>query len=254
MTRFEKLLVHGTRDLRPVLHAQVVAEADDIDVRPNRAQKKLQVGQVDVDQAIEELVGAVRIGGQEHEEPVHAVEPLADFEQIAAEQSNNRSIASRAEVPGAFGQPPGAFRPFDQWSRRRGHTAPHVLAERFWQRIEIVVLEKRPVTLLEVDGAIGHLSDDPPRAAAPQHPLSVLPLGQGPGGHLAGRAIGKCPVGPAFVFEGEAASEFDGVDLKPFEHVVIDNRQLLDRIVHSHRSRLQSQRAAQLGIEHGGDT
>ena len=132
------------------------------------------------------------------------------------------------------------------------HGAPHVLAQRLRQPVEIVVLEERPVTLLEVDGPVGHPGEHS-AAGRTQHPLFLLPLGQGPGGHLAGRAVGQRPVGPVLVFQRKSAPQLDRIDLEPFEHVVVDDGQLLDRVVDADRPRRQAQGLAQLGIRHRGD-
>ena len=250
--RFEELLVHGAGDLRAVLHAQVVAERNDVDVRPDRRQKSLQVRQVDFDQAVEELVRPLRIAGQQHQEVVVAIEELADFQQVAAEEADDGAIGLFAQLAGALGEHALPVGSGHERPRRTRDGAPHVLAQRLRQPVEIVVLDERPVTLLEVDGAVGHPGEHS-AAGRTQHPLFLLPLGQGPGRHLAGRAVGQGPIGPVFVFQRKPAPQLDRIDLEPFEHVVVDDGQLLDRVVNADRPWREPQGLAKLGIRHRGD-
>ena len=86
VARLEELAVHARRHLRAVLRAQVVAEADDVDVRPDRAEVTLQLAQVDLHQRVEKSMRALRLAGQHHQEVVHAVVELPHLEQVAAEQ------------------------------------------------------------------------------------------------------------------------------------------------------------------------
>ncbi len=74
-----------------------------------------------------------------------------------------------------------------------------------------------------------------------QDPLTFDPLGPRPDRHLAGRAVGQRPVGPVLVLQGEPAPQLDRVDVEPVQHVLVDDRQLLDRIVDADRPWLEPQ-------------
>ncbi len=49
------------------------------------------------------------------------------------------------------------------------------------------------------------------------------------------------------------AAHFHRVDVEPIEHVVVDDRQLLDRIVDSDRALRKPERLAKLGVSDRGD-
>ena len=85
MPGLEELAVHPRRHHRAGLHAQVVAEQDDVDVPADRREESLQPLQVDGHELIEERVGLRGLGGQHHHEQVVAMAELADLEEIAAE-------------------------------------------------------------------------------------------------------------------------------------------------------------------------
>ena len=126
--RLEELLIHAARNLWTVLHTQVVAKQNDIDVRPDGAKKPFQVGEVNFGQPVKELVRPSGIARQEHQKSVHPVEPLADLQQVAAKQTDDRTIGVFAEVFGSVGQHPLAVGAPDQRAGRRGHAAPHIFA------------------------------------------------------------------------------------------------------------------------------
>ena len=78
-------------------------------------------------------------------------------------------------------------------------------------------------------------------------------FGQGPGGHLAGRAVGQDPVGPILIFQREPAAQLDRVDAEPLQDVFVDDRQLLHRVVDADRPLGQPQGLAQLAIGDRGN-
>jgi hypothetical protein len=70
MAGLEELAVHRRRHLGAGLHAQVIAEEDDVDVRTDSAQEPLQVRQMVLDELIEERMRPGRLSGQEPQEVV----------------------------------------------------------------------------------------------------------------------------------------------------------------------------------------
>ena len=116
------------------------------------------------------------------------------------------------------------------------------------QPIEIVVVQERPIALFEVQGPVGHRRQRAAAGFGANDPLARLALRQGPDGHLAGRAVGQDPIGPVAVVQGEPPTQFDRVDAEPLQHVFVDDRQLLHRVVDADRPVRQSQGLAQLAI------
>ncbi len=139
-----------------------------------------------------------------------------------------------------------------QRARRRGHRAPHVLAQGLGQPVQIVVLQERPVALLEVERAVGHLGQHA-AAGRTDHPLARLPLGQRPGRHLAGRPVGQHPVGPVLGVQREAAAQLDRVHAEAVQHVLVDDGQLLHGVVDADGPRRQTQSPTELAIGDGRD-
>jgi hypothetical protein len=52
---------------------------------------------------------------------------------------------------------------------------------------------------------------------------------------------------------GESPAQLDGVDVEPLQHVLVDDRKLLDRVVDADRPLFQAQGLAELGIGNGRD-
>jgi hypothetical protein len=94
MIRFEEPAVHARGDLRPGLHAQIIAKEDDVDVRAYRSQVLLEVRQVHLCNFFQEGLRPVRVTSQEQEEIIVAEQELAHFEQVAPEEADDRSIGS----------------------------------------------------------------------------------------------------------------------------------------------------------------
>src|ERR1019366_18090 len=90
--RLEILAIHGGRHLRAGLHSQVIAKEDHINAISHRIEEPVEIAQVHLHQLIEETVSALRFAGQEHEEVIVAIKELAEFEQVAAEQADNRAV------------------------------------------------------------------------------------------------------------------------------------------------------------------
>ena len=208
---------------------------------------------MDLDEPIEKLVGPIGVGGQEHEEVVVAIEELPDLQQIAAEEAEDGPIGPRPQGLGPFGQEPRPIRPGNQRPGRRLDGTPHVLGQGLRQPIEVVAVQERPVALLEVQRPVGHLRQHAAAALGANDPLARLSFGQGPGGHLAGRAVGQDPVGPILVFQREPAAQLDRVDAEPLQNVFVDDRQLLHRVVDADRPLGQPQGLAQLAIGDRGN-
>jgi hypothetical protein len=55
----------------------------------------------------------------------------------------------------------------------------------------------------------------------------------GPNGQLAGCPVGQDPVCPVLIFNGKSPAEFDGVDSKELENILVHDGQLLDGIIDS---------------------
>jgi len=219
-------------------------------VRPHQAQESLQVIQVDLHDPVEELVGPARVAGQEHEEVVDPVEELAHLQEIAAEQSDDCPVRALAEPLGPLRQdllPLGAGA---KGSGRAGNRAPHGLVHGLGNPVQIVLIEERPMGLLEVDGAVGHLAHDPPTPIA-EHPPPFHALGRRPSRHLARSAIGQRPIDPVLLLQGEAPAQLDRVHVEPLQDVFIHDGQLLDRVVDADRTRRQPQGLAELCVRDG---
>ena len=91
----------------------------------------------------------------------------------------------------------------------------------------------------------------PRRDLITQPPL--LSFGLGPHRHETRDAAGQFPIRPPLIFQGESAPEFDRVDLKPLEDVLIHNGQLLNRIVDANRPLFQAKELTQARVGDGRD-
>ena len=250
VSRLEEVPVHGRRDLGAGLHPQVVAEEDDVDERSHGAQEPLEVGQVVLYQPVEEGMGTRRLAGQEHQEVIEAIEELAGLQEVAAEETDDRPVGGLSQPSGSLGQVLEIGR---GRAGRRGHRVPHALGKRLRQMVEVVLFQEWPVALLEVEHPFGHPGNDPARGRA-EHPPAVLAPGECPGGHLARATVGQGPVGPGRLVKGEASAHLDGVHPEPLEDILVDDGQLLDRVVNADRRRGQSQPFAEPRIRQGGDS
>ena len=178
---------------------------------------------------------------------VVAIAELADLEEVAAEQADDGPVGAAAELSGARAESVGIDR-----SRRAGDGRPHGLIERCADGPRTAVLRQREIGLLEVQGPVGHLGEDP-AVLGPDHPALRLSLDLGPGGHEAGRAVRQRPVRPIARTQGKTASHLDRIDAEPVEHVLAHDGQLLDDIVDIDRLGRQAQGPPQLRIGQGGD-
>ena len=61
------------------------------------------------------------------------------------------------------------------------------------------------------------------------------------GRDLTGSAIGHYPVIPVSIIEQKTPAQFNGIDAKKIENILIDNGQLLDHVVNPHRLFPESQ-------------
>ena len=119
--------------------------------------------------------------------------------------------------------------------------------------VGIVLFEKREVRLLEIPDVLGHASDDAPGDLRAQHPLAVVPLGQGPRRHQAGRAIRQRPLRPILVFLRKGPAQLDGVHLEPLQHILIHDGELLDWVIDADGFLRQAKVVAQPRVSHRGD-
>ena len=164
---------------------------------PTSAEVALEVRQIAIDAAGRGTPAArSRLAGQEHEEPVDAVAALAELEQIAAEQADDRPIGPLAEPPGALDEPPVAVGPGDQGPGRRRDGRPHDLVGRLGDSVEIVAVPETAsgTARSRAPRRASSQSTRPDRLRSTHCPSS--PLGQRPDGHLRRRAVGQRPIGP----------------------------------------------------------
>ena len=142
----------------------------------------------------------------------------------------------------------------DRRSRRRRGSGPHVLGiQRFNLRKVFVTIEKRPIHLVEVQCAFGHSPHDPAAGRA-QDPFRAGLFRARPNWHAAGCAVRQRPIRPPLVCMAEPLAHLDGVCAKSIQHIVVDDRQLLHRIVNIHAARLEAQRGSQFRISDRRDT
>ena len=158
---------------------------------PTAPRKRSRLRQVDLHEPVEERVGPRRVAGQQHQEVVVAVEELADLEQVAAEQADDRpigAVARRCLAPFAEGvwQRPGraGWRWPSTWSGRAPRGRCRVRRPR--------PAGSRPARSTGRRRASARGPGRSGRGA----PSGAAPARAGPGGHLAGRAVGQRPVGP----------------------------------------------------------
>ena len=104
VAREEELVIHAGRNQRTVLHAQIVAEEDDIDIRSDGAQIFFQIGEVHFHQAVQQ---AVRAGGS----PARSARKLSLRHSIWPRSSrlppNRPRMARSVEARNARPPPPG---------------------------------------------------------------------------------------------------------------------------------------------------
>ncbi len=213
MAGLEELTVHPRRDHGACLHAEVVAEVDDVDVLSDQPEELLEALHVELRQTLEYVVGTVRFSGKQCQEVVIPVQILAPLHQIAAVQAHYRPVGAFAKTPCTLDQQTITVRTFDEGSRRRGDVPHHVCHSCFERVVVRFVLSPRKVGPLEIQSTIGHSANDPARLGT-YHPAPVDPLRQRPGGHLAGRTIRERPVSPVCIVEGEGPPELYRVDVK----------------------------------------
>jgi hypothetical protein len=89
---------HLRRNLRALLHAQVVTTNDHIDRIADRAEVGLEVRQVSLGHTVEELGRPLRVACQQHQGHVIPLDELADLEQFAAGQTDDRPVRLRPEI------------------------------------------------------------------------------------------------------------------------------------------------------------
>ena len=187
-------------------------------------------------QPVEKLVRPAGFAGQQHEELVVAVQELADFQQIAAEQADNRPVGLCPQLAAPPRRAPARRRARRPAGPAGWHAAPHVLgrAPRASDRGRRF-RDTASSTGRNKCAPSGIRASDPPARATAAPIGSPSRSGSGPGRHLAGRAVRQRPVGPVAVLEREPTAQLDRVDPEPVEHVVVDNRQLLQRVVDADR-------------------
>ena len=96
--RLEELAIHRGRNLRSLLHAQIIAETDQVQVLAHRPKVLVHVRQVELGQFVEEAMDTPGVGGELVKEVVDAEGELADLDQVAAEGAVNRSIGRLTQL------------------------------------------------------------------------------------------------------------------------------------------------------------
>ena len=129
LARLDELLIHLRRYLRSRLHAEVIAEEDDIDVRTHRAEEALEVHQVQAHDPVEEGVRPVRVFREQHQEAVVAVQELPHLEQVAAKEADDRAVRLAPQARGAGGQGLQPLGTRGDRTRRRGGRHPHDIVQ-----------------------------------------------------------------------------------------------------------------------------
>jgi len=244
----EEVAIHLGRHHRSGLHPEVVAEQDDVDGLADGTEKAVQVLQVDLHELVEEGMGSPRFGRQHHHELVVAVAELADLEEIAAEEADDGPVGLGAELSGALLKRFGVNR-----SGRAGDGGPHGFVECLAHGGGAAGLGQGVVELLEVQRPVGHVGEDRSAVGA-YDPTVWLPFDVRPCRHEARRPIRQRPGRPVLVTECKPAPEFDGIDAKSVEDVLVHDGQLLDDVVDPDGFRRKAQKAPQLRIGQCGDT
>ena len=72
-------------------------------------------------------MGLGGFAGQEDEEVVIAIEELAQLQQVASKEADDRTVGSRAQSLRAFDQPLQSFRTVGERAWRRTDCCPHAL-------------------------------------------------------------------------------------------------------------------------------
>ena len=129
---------------------------------PTALRKRVEVAQVHFHQLVEEAVSALGLAGQHHEEVVVAVEELAEFKQVAAEEADDRAVGLLPQPLRALAEQLRAVRAGGNGPRRGRDGGPHALRYGRLDVVDVVLFEERPVGLLEVPDVLRHAGDDAP--------------------------------------------------------------------------------------------
>ena len=122
---------------------------------PTALRKRVEVAQVHLHQLVEEAVGALGLAGQQHEEVVVAVKELAELQQVAAEEADDRAVGllPQPRAPSRSNcapSGPAAMGPGGE------AMAVHMLSgNRRLEVVEVVLFHERPVGLLEIQTPSG---------------------------------------------------------------------------------------------------
>jgi hypothetical protein len=136
LARLEDLAVEAGRDLQGVLGPEVVAHLDDVDQAVHDRQDSVQVGQVHLQQLVEESRRLGRALNEVDQELLHGAEILPPLKQIAAEGDHHGVVGRPAQVagpPGDLGQVAGGERLV---IGRAGESRPSDLAHQLGQPVE----------------------------------------------------------------------------------------------------------------------
>src|SRR5258708_14265298 len=106
------------------------------------------------------------------------------------------------------------------------------------------------MALFEIPNALRHARDDAPAWMGLQDPIFAISLWLRPDRHKAGWPIRQHPIGPILVLQCERAAQFYGVDSEPLENVLVDDCELLDRVVHAERPAWETEEFAEPNIRH----
>ena len=99
MPGFEELTIHGGRNLGTALHAEIVAENDNVNTITDEREKPLEILHVPFDNTIQKCVCSIGIFCEEEKKSVVPVQELAHLQQIPSEESENCTIGLRPKLP-----------------------------------------------------------------------------------------------------------------------------------------------------------
>ena len=255
MARLEDGAVRGGGHQRPVVHAQVITEADDVDEVADRREHMVKRVEVDLEQRIQQPLHVGAVQHQVHEEVVDAAQEGAPFEQVAAHHHHQRSVGRGAQGEGLAtqrlpeaviaGMVPGAV---DEAGPQHGRHDRGQAGE-----VVGVAVEVGEVCLVEEGRAQRHgrdaqaiLREGLPgtvrlhHRVEPRRDLHVYARWQ----------RHRLPVRVGCV---EPSPDVDGVDPQPVEQLLGWLRQLLDHVVHLRALVSQAKPFHQVGVRHGRD-
>ena len=143
----EDLAVEPGRDHGRLLRAEVVAHLDDLDVSFDGVEELVEIGEMHLDQGVEEALGLGPVLGQVDEELVEAAEVFAPLEEVGAEAGHDGVVGRLIEPAGLVPDVGQVLRREGLVEGRRGQGRPGDLGHELGQAAEkdriAVPVEKR---------------------------------------------------------------------------------------------------------------